>query len=70
MNPSIVFEIKPSQFCIVRFRPKSLENHIKSPEAFNAFIAAISDGAYHNVIADELRTTKFNSLNLEAVSRF
>ena len=50
MNPSIAFEIKPNQFCVVRLRPKSLEKHIKSPEAFNAFIAAISEGAYHNMV--------------------
>lgn len=49
MNPSIAFEIKPNEFCIVRLKPKSLGGHIKDPQAFNALIAAISDGVYHDV---------------------
>lgn len=51
MNPSIAFEIKPNDFCIVRLNPHSLGEHIKDVKAFNALIAAISDGVYHDVVA-------------------
>lgn len=51
MNPSIAFETKPGQFHVVRLHPHTVHKHLQSPQAFNSFIASISDRVYHDVVA-------------------
>lgn len=51
MNPSLLFEVKPSEFLTVRVRPDSIAAYIKDAKAFNRLVHELSDRVYHDVVS-------------------